>query len=89
MMWTTSSFKREQGPRVSDTVAQQVGGDVVAADFALVADGAGEPPDGRMIEKQGFGRDLEAVDQEVVTGDVGEFVSEDRLQMFRCQVEDR
>ena len=57
---------------------------VVAAIFAFFANAAGKPPDGRMIEEKGLGRDLQKIHQVVVAADVRQFVDEYCVQLFRA-----
>ena len=74
-------FEGGQGAGIKQRIAAGFYGDFVAADFALGADGAGNPPDGGMVEEEGFEGVLEEVDEVIVAADVGEFVGKNGLQL--------
>ena len=76
-------FDGAQGGGVGGAVATELDGGVVAALFAGEAHLAGSPPDGGVIEEEGFHDDLEDVDEIVVAADVGEFMGEDGFELIR------
>ncbi len=67
---------------VVEAIAGEGDGDVVTAVFAFLAYAGGEPPDGGVVEEEGFDDALDQVHEIVVAADVGEFVSEEVVEMF-------
>ena len=56
--------------------AQDVRGEPVGDEFAFDADAVRQPPRGRVVEQQGFGRALQQVHQVIVAADVRELMRE-------------
>ena len=74
---------------VADRVAADGKRDEVAAVLAFAPDARREPPDSGMVEEQRFRERLQQVDEEVVSPDVRELVSEDRFDLRRRQPGER
>src|ERR1700741_5229138 len=74
-------FKTDERARIIDRSGKSAGYDLVAAKFAFVADGTREPPGDRVEEEEGFGGDLESVDEEIVSLNVSEFVKDERFDL--------
>ena len=67
---------------VGEGVAANGHGDVIAAEFSFVAEVAGDPPHGWVVEEERFGDALQNVDQVIVAADVSEFVGEQGFDLF-------
>ncbi len=74
-------FQLGQGAGISDRVAGDGHGQVVATQFALGADVAGYPPHRGMVEQQSLDDALQRVDQIIVPADVRQFVEEKRFHL--------
>src|SRR5665213_1424387 len=57
--------------------------DLVAANLALHAHLAGEPPDRRVVEQQRFDKPLDEVDPRIEPADMGQFVGDDGIKHVR------
>ena len=78
-------FHGGEGASVGEAVAAGGDGQVVATAFSFLADAAGDPPDGRMIEEQRLDRRLDQVYQIVVPADVSQFVGQQRFELLDRQ----
>src|SRR5215472_8082033 len=72
-----------QRVRIQVPVRDQTQRHRVATVFALGANDAADPPDGRMIEQERFDETLEQIDQIIVPFDVAELVREQRLDLVQ------
>lgn len=82
-------FEGEEGAAVVEGIAEKFDGEIVAAEFAFEAESARDPPDGGVVEEEGFDDGLEEVDEVVVSSDVGEFMREDGGELRRGEADDR
>ncbi len=80
-VWGAEFFDGEEGFGVEEGIADEGGREVVAAVFALLADVGGDPPDGGVVEEEGFDEGLQEIDEIIVAANVGEFVGEDGLEL--------
>ncbi len=75
-------FERGRCPGVMQAVLADVDHQIVAAVFALGADLARYPPDGRVIEQERFDGRLNQVDQVIVPANVGQLVRQNRFELL-------
>ena len=80
---SAQTFEVRQGAGVAQPVAANRHGQVIAAVLPLAPHLGGNPPDRRVIEKKGFHRRLQKIDQIVVAPHVGQLMSEDRFELPR------
>ena len=73
-------LEAQQGLGVDDGIGTDRNCDLIAADFASLANGAAEPPDRGMEEQDALNGRLEEIAEVVEAADVGELVREDGLQ---------
>ena len=76
---------RGQGSGVTDAVAGEAHGQVVAAVLALDANLVRDPPDSRVIKTECFYDGLQHVDEVIVPPDVSQLVPQQRFKLFRAQ----
>ena len=78
-------FEMNESVRVNDGVGADFEGEIVAAEFALVANAGADPPDGGMEEEERFGDGLQDVPEEVGAAHVSEFVGENDFEFVSAE----
>ena len=81
----TRFFQRIERAGVEGAVPDDLPGQVIAALFAGKANLRRKPPDRRVEKQGGFDADLHHVQQDIVPGEMGQFMGDQRLGLRRGQ----
>jgi hypothetical protein len=81
----THAFEFDERLRVQEPIAAHLNRNIVAAMLAFGANPSGQPPNSRMIEKNGFDAALERIYDEIAAQDVSDLMSQYSPQL--CFIE--
>ena len=77
-------LKTKQGRGVNDWIRAEFKGNIVAAEFALLAKTIAQPPYSRVKEEECLHQSLQEVPQIISPADMCKLVGEDNLKLLRC-----